>query len=310
MPTADPNPPAPAAADLDAFVDGELDDAARLRVLGYLAQKPEAAKGLFQRQQLKAACARVMATPTTACPADLRRRLADLAIHEPLPRPAADAAPALTAATDPMVISAHPRWNTLVGRWSPLAAAAVFFIAAIVALQAARPPMSLGDGSVVPVAMVEKFQARHSRCGRQLENLFNAATVADPAGVSTIIHDRLGVAPAATPQLDLSALGYRFAGVGDCSIPGGKSLHLLYRADPATGRDDALSLWIAPVPTPGAAASYDVPALEEGRAYPITGDRSAHPMIVWRSAGMIYYLVGDAPDPVASAAQQITQGSR
>jgi anti-sigma factor RsiW len=269
-----------------ALADGELDPAAHLAATRHLARDPLAVRKVLYQQQLRQRVAAVMAQDLpAAAPAHLRQRIADLAADLPLAR--------RDESTEPSARSARGRQ-----RWTALALAAMFFLAALVTIRFIQPAgrSSPGDDTLIagliPAAHVSDFAARHVTCSRGIALLRNTvnlpANVRDlPAGVAQY----LGRQP--YPVLDLSAMGYDFDRAGPCTLPGDRSVHLIYKAKPASGHDDALSLWIEP----DAGSS----ALPLDQPLHLTGARSAHPMIVWRHAGMIYYLVGDSSTAVERA---------
>lgn len=280
---------------IEAYADGELSPDERVLVAERLAADPSAMRQVVQVEKLRAACRRVMTRQCPKCPAELRRRLQESAIHEPMRSTAA----ALPVGEGPVRRAAdHGGWRISFGQWLPLAAAAMFFLAAVVALQIGSNRPSLGDGAILPVSQVEQFQWRHTRCSRQIDDLARSEQLARPIEqVPAAIADLLGQAPVAV--LDLSALGYRFEGAGPCNIPGHKAVHLIYRADEQTGRQDTLSLWIQP--------DEQQLNIAPETLHQITGDQAAHPMLVWRHGGMIYYLVGDSDQGVRDAAQTLAR---
>jgi hypothetical protein len=94
---------------------------------------------------------------------------------------------------------------------------------------------------------------------------------------------------------DLSKLGYQFAGCGPCTVPGGKTAHLLYK--PASGAGGAVSLFVQ--------LDQKQLALEQGKVYLSKADSDGTEMIVWRGQGVVYYLVGENDAQLSSAAREM-----
>ncbi|MFW6060826.1 MAG: hypothetical protein ACODAQ_11645, partial [Phycisphaeraceae bacterium] len=105
--------------------------------------------------------------------------------------------------------------------------------------------------------------------------------------------------PVGEATFDLSAAGYAYVQAGECHIPAGRAVHVMYRATGA-GRSDALSLWIAPHD-----GRLDV---AEGRLYVAAGAGAPHPLVLWRRGGLVYYLAGDGMEQVDRAAQHLREG--
>lgn len=276
---------------LAAFADGELDPACRVAVLEYLAEHPDAMRKLVAEHKLRSACGRVIASSCGGCCAEVKRRVAELARDTPITTDFTGGA----SPGDQDVLRPATGWS----RWTPLAAAAVFFIAAIIALSIGNRRDSLGDGSIIPVSQVEMFQWRHTRCSRAVDALETGSYPQQIDALPAAIAASLGEQP--YPVLDLSAAGYAFERAGPCNIPGEQAIHLIYKARPDTGRDDRLSLWIEP--------DNGHLRLEPGKAYHITGDTAAHPILVWKHGDMIYYLVGDDDTAVNTAVTTLNQGA-
>jgi hypothetical protein len=92
---------------------------------------------------------------------------------------------------------------------------------------------------------------------------------------------------------DLSDLGYRFNGCGPCSIPGGKTAHLLYQSTQGKG---PISLFVQ--------ADEGQLGLEDHKVYLARDAVDGTEMIVWRGHGVVYYLVGDNDEQLTNAAQE------
>lgn len=262
---------------LPAFADGELTAEQNLRVLEQMAADPTHTKQVLHQQQLKQACARVMDTPPTRCPDELRQQIVAMA-------QAQDAPPAAAYETDDNPVLAR------IGRWAaPLAVAATLFIGAIVALNVISNAGGYTSDGLITARLAETFGERHVQCALgqaapQSTELFPAdINQLDDSLVQHVGQELDGAA------LDLSTLGYNYKIAGLCPIPGGDSVHVIYE----NPQGQSLSLWIKP---------YDQhPVLDPGVPYIPPHDHTTQPMMVWREGDMVFFLVGDTMDDVRQA---------
>ncbi len=273
---------------LDAFADGELDVEQNLRVLEHMAMNPTTTRRVMHQQQLHQAVKRALDQDTPVVPDSLRKRIEQLAQTVTLD---ADQGDRFRSDATQQAMGGGRSVLARIGRWVPLIAAAVFFISALAVLSVANK-----SGSTISDTNYIRFVSRHTICSRKIEKL--ARVELFPQNIEELppaLAQFLG-GPAAM-GLDLSSLGYEFQAVGECNVPGDKSVHLIYRAkDDPTG-DDTLSLWIRRF-----AGSPDI---SSDRFYAVAGSDAANPLIFWRQGGMIYYLVGNSFDRVDSAAKRI-----
>ncbi|MEL7086898.1 MAG: hypothetical protein AAGL98_00400 [Planctomycetota bacterium] len=288
---------------LPAFADGELDVEQNLRVLEQMAMDPANTKRVLHQQQLRQACARVMGDPAVKCPDTLRQQIAELGAAaeqdeagnvESRPDAGADysGSDKLDSDTAPGTpYEGRPVLATL-GRWvAPLAAAALLAVVGTVGLSAYRSQAGGGytaDG-LISASLAERFGDRHTSC--TLGEGMPAQTELFPAELDQLDES---IARHVGPQiggaaLDLSSLGYDYQVAGLCPVPGDNAVHVIYKS----ADDRALSLWIK---------AYDgKPTLDPGVPYIPPQEHSGRPMMVWREADMVFYLVGDVMDDVKQA---------
>lgn len=293
---------------LPAFADGELDVEQNLRVLEQMAMDPTNTKRVLHQQQLRRACARVMGGETIKCPEALRQQIA-----RSFAEPSVDLGNESTdqdlrlVGTDAASASAEPPASdspvlARLGRWTaPLAAAAVLTVAGLVGADLYRTHLGsgyTGDG-LVTASLAQRFSQRHERCSinqalPQDTELFPAELAQlDEAIAQQINQDAFNGA-----QLDLSSIGYDYHVAGFCPAPGKDAIHVIYKN--AEGR--SLSLWVK---------AYDgQPTLDPGVPYTPPQDHADRPMMVWREANMVFYLVGDVMDDVKKAHPAIRLASR
>ena len=282
-----------------AFSDCELPNQERLHMLDRIASDGELAKRIKHQKLLREAVCKCMADdPACRCPEELKNQIQQMVMADAAhPEQAADQ-------TQQGVIG-------YVGRWMPAAVAAVLFISAVVVMYgpgdgATGTPMQAGAGSMtqlvaglMPRAQVDMFEKRHVGCATNLALLKPDGNLPNqveslPAALSERFSGQVD-------GLDLSGIGYKFERVGKCTVPGQAAVHLVYRALPETGRADAISLWLLP------ASQADV-TVKEGQVYRVNGAGKAHPLVLWRHGGMMYYLVGDSMDVTERAAQTLRNG--
>jgi hypothetical protein len=270
--------------DLMAFADGELEGEAKAKLLRQLAEQPDDARALLHQQQLRDAVAKSIDSQTPVMPEDLRRRIAALA--EPTPQTPADTAPIARLG--------------FVGRWMPAAVAAALLIGAVVVLnimmrldqpQPATPSAgsqfasSIMDMHLINDEAIDRFTKRHKTCATTPSSLMASDWPDSLERLPGAISQHLGTQ--ANAVMDLTALGYQYAGAGPCHTPGDKSAHLVYHRDTSDGRRESISLWISPDD-----GRYDIP---EQQIYRVSDPTAEHPVLLWRNDGVIYYIVADAP---------------
>jgi len=272
--------------ELEAYADGELSGERLAAVERALAGDPELAR---RAADLRA----------------LRRRVGDLLRegHGPSAslRNAVAAMPmGAASARDVGAVrggrgrqAGSPRHRSSPFRWVTWgsAAAAVVVMGVVLSRNVLSPPPAQPPVQVVPASLVAAVTEQHVECSA-IENHFLAAgfpkvrAELGPAVRGYLEHD------AAVP--DLVSRGYTFAGAGPCKIPGGKTLHLLFRSN-STGK--VVSVFMQP--------DHGQVDIEPDRAAEAAGPGADHPMVVWRSEGVVYFLVGDSFGDVQAAAAEM-----
>jgi len=294
---------------LAAFADGELGVTESLHVLERLTMDPYHTHRVVHQQQLRQAVNRAMRDPEQA-PASLRQQIAAMAASagdetdDDAGNAATNEASAQPAhrGAEPSPTSPRRGWRAAFESrrrrlWMPLAAAATVGLAALVGLVLSDGFNGHGTALLTP-ATIQQFSKRHVQCSHGLAQLHNATRYPTEVGeLPAALADRLERKPLSATQLNLQPLGYRFDRAGDCRIPGDQGVHVVYRAARGTERSDAISLWIHP-------ASGEL-ELEPGKLYEANSPNAPHPILMWRHAGLAYYLVGDSATRVEDAAQHL-----
>lgn len=287
---------------LPAFVDGELDEAQKLRVLEAMAADPSCTRRVLVQQQLRQACGRVLTSPSLRCPADLRQRIqamaGDLQSDESLPKPSV--APLGQSDRGPVLAR--------IGRWAlPLAVAAALGLAVLVTLnfsasraeRLAEAGLYTADG-LVTARLARQLSERHVQCAHGDDPLTPEGLApiqpGDLVGLDAALVDHFD-AELQNASLDLSSIGYDYQIAGLCPVPGDGAVHVIY--ENPDGR--RLSLWIKP---------YDgQPMLDPGVPYVPPAAHAEHPMVVWRQANTVFYLVGETREEVQQARPAIRLAS-
>jgi anti-sigma factor RsiW len=256
---------APSELDLMAYADGELAPAAQERVRQYLAESPAAEAKVNLHNKLQQASRHAMGE--VAVPAHLRAALEELAT------------PVRTT-----------RW-----RIGPLRAVAALLVVALVGgvmvwmNQHSRTPVVAGS-SVVPVAWVSTASHVHIDCASHAAH-FAAGFPRSLTELPESLRSYLGHS-ARCP--DLAKLGYTFQGCGPCTIPGGKTAHLLYKS---VEGHKPLSLFVQ--------NDAGQLALDGKKVYLSRDPADGTEMIIWRGDGVVYYLVGENDTQLTSAADEM-----
>lgn len=271
-----------------ALADGELDPREHPEAFAQLAQDAQAARKIANHQRLKTACATAMDGPDMRCPDELVAKLRALGVEEPAQAAASPKTPATSAQAGSVYHG--PPVLARIGRWAPAAVAAVLLIAATVMFMQAGNTGSGSSGSVaslLTVKDVERFDSRHSTCAEKPDVLKDHDAFGRPGDLEQL-PIKLGdyfKTSADGMKLNLSGVGYDYQLTGVCGVPGSGSVHIVYQHHDTPGR--AISLWLAP-------DDGRLNNIEPDRVYVEAGKTLDHPVIVWRSGGLIYYLVGDS----------------
>ncbi|MEX0655045.1 MAG: hypothetical protein WDZ31_05075 [Phycisphaeraceae bacterium] len=282
---------------LSAFADGELDVEQSLQVLERMAMDPQTTRRVLHQQQLRQRVSQTMSRGESKTPEALRRQIASMAERPAAPDQVAD-------------LRAASRW-AFARRWFPTVLAAALLLAALVTVQFGRDGAGAPSGpegvayhddggvdepATIDFASADRFGRRHSRCSRDQTPLFNperfpTEVTALPAAIEAFLGLEF-----TGPPLDLSLLGFDYRQAGECLLPGGQAVHVLYRTDQAGEDGDSLSLWIAPD-----TGQLD---LEPDRLY-TTADpaNTGPPLLIWKHEELVYYLVGDSMPRAHQVAQ-------
>jgi len=270
--------PKPISELLAALADDELCLKANPDALSQIGQDPQAAQRVACQKQLRKACAKAMDQPTMRCPDALAAKLRAIAMQDS----------ARSASASPYV---GPAVVGRIGRWMPAAVAAVLLLTSLVMFMQSGGSVGGTTGSslasLMTVGTVGQFDSRHRECADKPELLHDHEVFGNsaefdrlPGKIGNYFHTSAdGV------RLSLDEIGYDYQLTGACTLPGNKAVHILYRhrADPS----HAISLWLT-------ADDGSFGKLEPDRVYVEAGKTLDHPVIIWRNAGMIYYLVGDS----------------
>ena len=297
---------------LAAFADGELDVEQNLRVLEHLKMHPQAVARVTHQHELRKLVDRVLRQDSPPVPAALRQMIQSLSQQTPSSAESeAQAADVVAATQTPVQLKIRqpvattteqadtPTILARLRRWTPAIAAALLAAAAVITWQVRRdnpapvdPPASLVQQPLLRSDLLETRRVvgmgrRHVDCAARIDRLVRAEQFGTeisqvPFKIAQFLHqDDAGL------QLDLSSLGYAFAGAGECAAPGARAVHLVYRSIPGSGHDDSISLWVR------ADAEHKVD-VALGKVYAANDPTDPHPILIWRRGNLVYYLVGEA----------------
>lgn len=303
---------------LAAFADGELDVEQNLRVLEYLKMHPQATARVTHQHELRKRVDRALREGSTPAPVALRQMIQSLSAQTPsgadgvppsrevVDTARADAAPVQlkihnsTVAAAAMAQAGLPTVLARLRRWTPAIAAALLAAAAIITWQINRGGNKSIDQPLPPIVQQPLLRSdlletrrvvgmgrRHEDCAARIDKLVRAEQFGSeisqvPVKIAEFLQREEGVGP-----LDLTTLGYQFAGAGECSAPGAKAVHVVYRSIPGSGHNDSMSLWIR------ADAEHKVD-VALGKVYAANDPADPHPILIWRRGNVVYYLVGEA----------------
>jgi anti-sigma factor RsiW len=267
----------PGELELMAYADGELDAAAAARVRAHVASNPAAANKVALHNKLREAGRR--AAQGIAVPPGLLQRVEALAAAQSPER-------AATRTSD----AARPRWR--IGFRMAVAAVLVLGVSLAVWMQVNGGADVVRGSAVVPVEWVSSTSKVHINCAKHEAHFapqFSRTLHELPGSLREYLgHD------ATCP--DLSKLGYEFVGCGPCTVPGGKTAHLLYK-HAGGGGGGPVSLFVQ-------LDKGQLP-LADGKVYLSKDAGDGTEMIIWRGQGVVYYLVGENDEQLTSAAGEM-----
>jgi len=306
---------------LAAFADGELDIEQSIEVLTRLSMDRATAARVQHQQQLREAVKRVMVGPEcvnnpTRCPDMVKAKIREMVMQADLDSPGG-----LSLSDTPVQAEESSKANVKeddesfngdartigvigrIGRWLPLAAAAVLLAASIYISIGPGATVVPYNGSILSASDVDRFTSRHVTCSSDLGQLYQE--VKFPKEVEALpgaVADYIGASGDSTVPMDLSVIGYQYAAAGKCAMPGSNAVHIVYQpvteadspADNAANLSHSLSLWV----------SRDGGDLElpEGKLHVASSSESGKPMMIWKRHGLSYYLVGPSLNEMETAA--------
>ena len=256
----------PSETDLMAYADGELEGAAAERVRAHVEGDPVAQRKVGLHRKLCEAGRRCLSD--LRVPDEVQERVANLPAEVARPR------------------------RMRIGYLSAVAAVLLISVGGVAIWSFGNRGDEVVRGSeLVPISYVTSTAQRHINCSKHA-NHFHTEFPRKVEEMPASLRQYLGHG-AVCP--DLSKLGYQFAGCGPCTIPGGKTAHLLYR--PSSGQGGCVSLFVQP--------DEGQLKLDKGKVYFARDEADATPMIIWRGEGVVYYLVAEENGQLSSAAREM-----
>jgi anti-sigma factor RsiW len=268
----------PRKTELLRYADGELDGTRAEAVRAYLVVDAEAAREVDALRRLRAAAKRSVLARTPQLSDELRSRMEQLI--------EARARPAL-----------HPRGAARAGplppRWRRAAALAVFTgLLAAAALWLWRPgatrqtssellgPAKGAGGGTSHQTIAVAVTRKHVICSQMQDHFYDGRFPRVLAELPPVVREHLG---ASAPVPDLAPLGFDFAGAGACQLPGGTTLHILYRARDNRARH--VSVFAQHF-------TGQVEVSPKGVLL-LAGPDAAHPLLCWREGTTLCFLIAD-----------------
>ena len=286
--------------ELMSFADGEACEEVRMRVFGKMAENSKVVRQVMHQTKLKEGVKDAMGLDADyECPADLKAKLTGLFDDAATAEQVGASLSSGGQGNENEYEHDRPAVVGRIGRWVPTAAAAGLLLAATVMFQTNSGGVG-GDGfmiagNVLPARTVSLFEKRHVTCASKLAQLPQDPKL--PSKIEALpgaLNDRFG---ASASGLDLSGIGYVFDRVGKCTVPGEISVHLIYKSLENSGHSDAISLWLAP--------DDGRLKVEPNQVYTVNDESKAHPILMWKNGGMVYYLVGDSMEVTKRAVESL-----
>jgi hypothetical protein len=267
---------------LGAFADGELAPDVQLAVIRYLEAHPNALKELAQIQRVRSAAEQAVVRQTPAVPEELQQRITGIVAPALGKRSRRVAWPAIAAIVALACVVGFVA-GEYISRPAPDTTARV---------DRPSPPPAAASNGIATVAV--NMTHVHVDCSRfPLEH-----TAQIPRELGSLSDALLRDLQSGQPFPDLTKMGYRYVGAGPCAAPLANTVHLLY-VSTKPGAAETLSIFVQP-------ASAQ-PQFEVGKLYAVASRDAAHPAIAWKTAQVVYFLVGDANSTVDQARSLIAE---
>lgn len=281
---------------LAAFADGELDAAARQRVLDQLGRDPQAVAALEAMHQLREATRRTMCDSTPPMSASLRARIeAQVLAGEGGDRAGIPLAPARERAA-PLRVKSWAR--RVLGVAAMVGVAATVFVFADKRLHGSG---HASDGPALSVNTVHGLTREHVLSCDHPEQLRRPSgfPVSDDE-IATAVSRILGAERC--PSLDLSSIGYHCTDAGLSETTGSQAVHLVYRPIDPKSRLDPLSVWVESDRQRPARLSFPADVFQA-----TADNQTAEPVMYWHSDHLDFYLVSDSARGVGEAARLLAK---
>ncbi|UCD75818.1 MAG: hypothetical protein JSV91_02650 [Phycisphaerales bacterium] len=287
-----------------------------------LADSPEARAQVEFERGLRARVSEVMKSSAPAAPeelADLIRSALNQAEDEQVAEPPV---PVVAGRIDPTAqtrpAAATPRWRwVLPQRANAVAiAATLVIIAGVIIVSILLPPIGPSPQDQTPqIAVsligkaVEYVAEHHGKCAHDEEYLNREGPYQSPAEAKEKLSTYLGHEVTIFDFSDLADASYRFAGGGECAVPGAEpSCHLIYRRDPSE-RDERTAPYIASVFIERNRGQFDLTerAFEYGSK--ACGPEGKHEVRYFPAGDLVYFIIAcdveDMPAITESAIRQL-----
>ena len=254
---------------LIAFTDGELDAEHLVALAAYIETHPRSLEILRDQRKLRDAARRVTIENTPPTPKALRNRV------EQMGSPGKPTA---------IPFAAGPR------RWATVSAAAIILLVSGAGVgyllrtsSLATPNAKVDSQSAVPPVLISAVTKVHVDCSRFSPQVHSGPfpTTAPFSGLAEQVEREFH---SKVPYPDLSSIGYSFVGAGPCREPLENTVHLLYRSVKPTIHD-TLSIFVQPY--------TGQVKISPGDMTLVANENSPHPMYVWRTDNVVYFLVTD-----------------
>ncbi len=275
------------AALLRCAADGELSSEQKARLCAHLDESPGCTQRIEFEQRLREACNDCYADDT-CCPETLRTTIGQMCEHardgEPEPGRLAP------------VTRSRSFWNSPLARGAALAAVLVLAVTLAFQVGQKSAPVVGGTGPQLTLAsQATQFVSKeHTRCIELTDpSLAYKFTANSPEQVPAAFQAVMGKA-LSIEDLIANAESVSFIDAGRCGVPGGgRSMHIRLATQSASEPHTA-SLFVQ--------EDLGDLAIEEGPSYHLAGGK-AEPdkpcVFVWRSAGLVFWLVCDRTDAKA-----------
>lgn len=279
-------PTQPRKTEILRYADGELDGERAEAVRAHLAGDPVLAREVQSLRQLRAASKQSFLARTAELSDEMRASLESII--------AGNTSPTAAAPLPQGAWFLAPRWRLAAGILivGGLLGASAWWLNGSGGSNSNSAELLRPIDSIEPAgphrAIVVAVTRKHDICTQMKNHFYDQRFPKVLAELPPAVREHFGEG---APMPDLTSLGYDFAGAGGCMLPGGNTLHLLYRSSKGSARYVSVfaQRYTGQIELPPKGVLL------------LAGPDAAHPLLCWRDDTTLCFLVADEAESFTGA---------